>query len=168
MIRAPRFSRCPGGVRPRRGGWPEGMKRVREDRDGGAPRGSRRMGFPPYRRDIALREKRRWESHGGSSIRISGRARCGWCGRPAGRSRRSPGIWGLSLALLWIMVLTCMVASVTVSLSWRLGLAEVMRAGWDRCRMVMFRAGCAGWHAVMTAAGRGPGRAGGAAAGFPR
>ncbi len=33
----------------------------------------------------------RWQRHAGSSMRISGRARSGWCGRPASRSLRSPG-----------------------------------------------------------------------------
>src|SRR6266536_5014425 len=36
----------------------------------------------------------RWQSHAGSSTRTSRRARCGWSGRPASRSRRWPGTWG--------------------------------------------------------------------------
>src|ERR1022692_1245067 len=51
------------------------------------------LGFPSYRGDIAYKEERRW-SHAGSSIRISGRARCGWSWRPGSRSRRSPGSSG--------------------------------------------------------------------------
>ena len=36
--------------------------------------------------------------HGGSSIRTSGRARCGSFGRPVSRSRRWPGSWGSTRA----------------------------------------------------------------------
>jgi addiction module HigA family antidote len=54
------------------------------------------LGFPSYRGDIALKGGRRWQSHGGSSIRISGRARSGLSGRPASRSRRWPGTWALT------------------------------------------------------------------------
>lgn len=35
----------------------------------------------------------RYQRHTGSLIRTSRKARCGWCGRPASRSRRSPGNW---------------------------------------------------------------------------
>ena len=38
------------------------------------------------------------ERRDGSSIRSSGRARSGSCGRPASRSRRWPGSWGSTRA----------------------------------------------------------------------
>jgi transposase len=53
-------------------------------------------GFPlvPWRH--RLKGGRRWQSHGGGSIRISRRARSGLSGRPGSRSRRWPGTWALT------------------------------------------------------------------------
>ena len=51
----------------------------------------RPAGLPLVAWTHRLRGRWRWVRHAGSSIRISGRARCGWSGRRASRSRRWPG-----------------------------------------------------------------------------
>src|SRR5215471_1227947 len=63
-----------------------------------------RRGLPLVAWAHRLKGRWRWVRHAGSSIGISGKARCGWSGRLASRSRRWPGTWGSTRGTLgnWV------------------------------------------------------------------